>query len=168
MHFNLIVFDDDPYERSQPFYASRFNIYDDDKTLDYKWAYYDSLAQLRRDLPDAKDEDISIQRVYKEFDGWSFGGRFSGRLKVLDDQQGDVGGEPKQGYLDQTTVENLDIDNLDFIPDAYLIKGKCKDTFVRYGVEDENNSPRYNIEDWKRVIYSVPKDTLITLIDCHR
>lgn len=168
MRFSLIVFGDEIYERILPFMATRYGIFNGDTALCYNGAYYDSLELLRHDFPNAQDHDIIIQDVFKEFDTWALGGEFSGRLKVLDDQVGRIFGSPEHGRLDQTTVDNLDLSNMDFIPDAYLLKGEWHDTFVRYGQKSETPFPTYDINDWKQVLSSVPDDTLITLVECHR
>ena len=168
MRFSLVVFGDEIYERILPFVATRYGLLNGDTALCYNGAYYDSLELLRQDFPNAQDNDIIIQDVYKECDTWIIGGEYSGRLKVLDDQLGRIFGPPKQGYSDQTTIENLNLSDMDFIPDAYLLKGEWYDTFVRYGPKSETPFPTYDINDWKQVLSTVPNDTLITVLECRR
>lgn len=170
MHFNVIVFGEKPKERLLPFY-DKFILTEETALCVNGNAFYDSLDLLRKDYPDISDEQVSFDFPFREWDEWEIGGRYSGSLKVFDDQNGYIQDESIRGYLDQTIVGNLDLSKQGFIPDAYLLKGVWKNTPVRFWDKEEFTNPILNAmewQNWKTVLLSLPKDTLITLVDWHK
>lgn len=170
MHYNVVVFGDNVKERLLPFY-DQFIVCETALCVNDYCAFYDSLELLRTDYPHITDSQISFEVPNKEWDSWKIGGRYSGALKVLDDEDGYIFNESKHGCLDQTCVGNLDLSEQGFIPDAYLLKGVWTDTPVRFWNEEEYKNPILKADQWcvwKDVLLSLPKDTLITLVDWHK